>query len=284
MRAMGYAPKNTSQGALATMNHLKLASLLMSCIFFTPTAFAVDSLIDRKGIYLGAFGGWGELEATSLRQIGTVLLPGPLPDLPIDADGGTDSPNVAVGGVQLGYQWPAWNSASGWGVKPAVELEGLYLGEHSPEGEMPIRPRFLGTQYVSFDTKGYALLATALLTVETPWSQRFRPYAGFSAGTARLSLSNADSTNPSEPGINHFNSDPEAADNASARQFKLGLESNLSQHLSLFTEYRYLHIDKTRYTFGPTVYPGQHPPTESWDVRMGELKYKLFAAGFQYRF
>src|SRR3546814_7909204 len=38
---------------------------------------------------------------------------------------------------------------SKWGLKPAAELEGIYLGKHSPTGTMPVRPRFLGTQYVT---------------------------------------------------------------------------------------------------------------------------------------
>lgn len=267
------------------MIHFKIISLLTLCVCYTGTALAADMHGDSKGIYLGAFGGLGTLESTSLRQIGTVILPGALPHLPVDADGSTDKPSVSLGGVQLGYEWSGWHSAeSGWGLKPAIELEGLYLGKHSPEGVMPIQPQFLGTQYLSFDTKGYALLTTAMLTVATPWSQRFLPYAAASTGPARVSLSNADSANPSEPGINHFNSDPDASDTASALQFKLGIESKLSRDLLLFTEYRYLNIDSTRYTFGPTVYPGQHPPTDSWDVRLGKLKYNLFVAGLQYQF
>ena len=267
------------------MIHLKIISLLVLCVCCTGTALAADMNDDSEGIYFGAFGGLGALESTSLRQIGTVILPGKLPDLPIDADGSTDKPNVSLGGVQIGYEWSDWHSTeSGWGLKLAFEFEGLYLGKHSPEGVMPIEPQYLGTQYLSFDTKGYALLATAMLTVTTPWSQRFLPYAAASTGMARVSLSNADSANPSEPGINHFNSDPNASDTASALQFKLGIKSKLSRNLILFTEYRYLSIDSTRYTFGPTVYPEEHPPTDDWDVRMGKLNYNLFVAGLQYRF
>ena len=234
---------------------------------------------------MGAWGGLGSLDSTSLRQVGAVILPKPLPNLPVDADGDTDKPRVALGGVQFGYQWPGWYSAtSGWGLLPAFELEGLYLGTHTPEGEMPIQPQFLGTQYVTLHMKGYALLANILLAVETPYSQRVFPYAGVGMGTARVSITDSESANPSEPGINHFNSDPDAADSATTWQLRLGVKGNLTRYWSLFAEYRYLHIDDTRYTFGSTVYPGQHPPTDSWDVRLGKLEYNLFVAGLQYRF
>lgn len=267
------------------MTYLKPVSLLAFCLCYAGTTLAADTASDQNGVYLGALGGLGTLDSTSLRQIGTVISPHPLPDLPIDADGDTDSPHVSLGGVQLGYEWAGWRSAtSGWGLKPAAEFEGLYLGEHSPEGEMPIQPTALGTQYVTLHTKGYALLANLVLTVETPYSQRLFPYAGVGAGMARVSISDADSANPSEPGINHFNSDPDASDSAFALQFRLGLKGKLTRHVFLFTEYRYLNIDATRYTFGATDYPGQHPPTDSWDVRLGRLEYNLFVAGLQYRF
>ena len=268
------------------MSFFKAVPLLTLCLCQAGMVLAEDTHGNQQGIYLGAFGGLGKLDSTSLRQTGAVILPAPLPQLPIDADGSTDSPSASLGGVQLGYQWSGWqhSARSGWGLNLAVEFEGLYLGEHSPEGEMPIQPRILGTQYVSFDAKGYALLAGVVLAVETPWSQRFVPYAGVSAGTARISLSDADSANPSEPGINHFNSDPDASDRASALQFKLGVESKLTDQLFLFTEYRYLKVDATRYRFGATVYPGEHLPTEPWDVRLGDLEYNLFVAGLKYQF
>ena len=268
------------------MVSLRLVLSLAFCFCCAAgTALAAETGDTENGIYLGALGGLGTLDSTSLRQIGTVKLPHPLPDLPIDADGSTDRPDVALGGVQLGYQWAGWHSsASGWGLLPAIELEGLYLGTHTPEGEMPIQPKFLGTQYVTLHMKGYVLLANVLLTVRTPYSQRFFPYAGAGAGTARVAITDSDSANPSEPGINHFNSDPDASDSALAWQFRLGVKGNLTRRWSLFAEYRYLNIDNTRYTFGPTDYPGQHPPTDSWDVRLGELEYNLFVAGAQYRF
>lgn len=249
-----------------------------------PPAWAADES-HAGGLYLGAFGGLGTPHSTSLQQLGTVYLPRPLPDLPIDAKGNTDKPNLALGGLQLGYEWDAIRgSQSGWGFRPAAELEGLYLGKHTPKGTMPVDPAFLGTQYVTIPMKGYLLMANAVVTLETPYSRRFFPYAGIGVGAARLSISGSDSANPSEPGINHFNSGSSASDTAFAYQLRLGIKGQLSRQLSIFTEYRYLDIAGTRYEFGRTNYPGEHPPTDSWDVRLGGLNYDLLIVGLQYRF
>lgn len=242
---------------------------------------------NEPGWYVGAFGGLGAVTSTSLQQRGAVFLRPPrrLPVLPINADGSTESStDVALGGVQVGYEWNRWRLGSDWGLQPGVELEGFYIGKHSPVGEMPVRPRFLGTQYVTVPTTAGVFLANAVFTLQTPYSDRVFPYAGVGVGVAFVSIKGSDSANPSEPGINHFNSDSNASDTAFAMQLKVGLKGRISQRLSLFTEYRYLSIDSTRYTFGSTDYPGLHLPTTSWHVDMGRQQYNLFVAGLQYKF
>lgn len=57
-------------------------------------------------------------------------------------------------------------------------------------------------------------------TIETPYSNKVFPYIGVGAGVAFVSIKGLDSANPSEPGINHFNSDPDASDSAFAMQLK----------------------------------------------------------------
>mgnify|MGYP002623007135 CR=1 FL=1 len=99
-----------------------------------------------------------------------------------------------------------------------------------------------------------------------------------------MSIRNADSYNPMEPGINHFNSDPDSSDTAFAAQFRAGVKSSINKNLSLFAEYRFLTIDSTRYRFGKTDYPGLHLPTTPWHVNPGRQKYNLFVAGLQHRF
>lgn len=239
---------------------------------------------DRQGAYVGLFGGAGAATATSLQQKGAVLFE--RGHLPINAQGSTgSSTSVAVGGIQVGYEWSRWGvDRSRWSLKPAAELEAIYIGKHSPTGNMPIRPRFLGTQYVDIPMTAGVLLANAVFTVQTPYSNRIFPYVGVGAGVAFTSIKGSDSANPSEPGINHFNSDPDASDSSFAVQLKAGVKGEISKKLTLFAEYRYLSIDATSYTFGPTDYPGVHHPTRSWEVNLGRQQYNLFITGLQYKF
>jgi len=102
------------------------------------------------------------------------------------------------------------------------------------------------------------------------------------AGVARLSIQGANSTNPSEPGINHFDSGSDASATAFAMQFKAGVKGEVARNLLLFAEYRHLSLNPTRYTFGETLPP--HLPTDSWTVSLGRQSYNLFAADLQLRF
>lgn len=103
---------------------------------------------------------------------------------------------------------------------------------------MPINPGVLGTQYVALPMTVGVALANAVFTVQTPWSSKIFPYLGVGAGVARLSIQGANSTNPSEPGINHFDSGPDASATAFALQFKAGVKGEVAKNLLLFAEYR----------------------------------------------
>lgn len=270
---------------------IRIPSLLSSALFalaiVLPAGAAAQQASNNQGMYIGVFGGLGAATATSLQQRGAVVLPpdAPVPLLPINAQGSTSSStSVALGGAQLGYEWNRLNLGSNWALRPAIEAEGIYIGKHSPTGEMPVMPRFLGMQYVTVPTTVGVFLANAVFTFETPYSKRILPYVGVGAGMAFVSIKGADSANPSEPGINHFNSDPDASDSAFAMQIKAGLKGEISKNVTLFAEYRRLSINSTSYKFGATDYPGVHLPTHTWKVDMGRQNYNLFVAGLQYKF
>ncbi len=258
-----------------------LFALLCACT--TGTSLAADTP-DASGPYLGLFGGGGSIASTSLRQQGGFYLPGPLGRrVAVDANGHAGSEHVAFGGIQAGYEWQRMNLGhADWGLKPAVELEGLYLGKRSLAGGLPIDPQVLGTQYVTLPMTTGVLLANAVFTLKTPYSNRVFPYLGAGIGLARVSIKGADSANPNEPGINHFDSNPNASDSAFAWQLKAGVKGEVNKHVSLFAEYRYLSIHATQYTFGETLPP--HLPTDPWDVSLGRQGYNLFAVGLQYKF
>jgi hypothetical protein len=186
----------------------------------------------------------------------------------VDAQGKTGGEPVGVLGLQAGYEWKRQTfGPSEWALKPAAELEGLYIGQQSPVGDMPITPSVLGTQYVTLPMTVGVVLANAVLTVQTPWSSKILPYLGVGAGVARVSIQGANSTNPSEPGINHFDSSPDASATAFAMQFKVGVKGEVARNLLLFAEYRHLSLNPTQYTFGETLPP--HLPTDSWTVSLG---------------
>ena len=265
----------------------KLSSFLfiVFCSFGASSSLAADAP-DKAGAYIGVFAGYGAAGSASLQQKGGVYDPAPdLKFLPINARGDTGSKSLALAGVQAGYEWAGWKFGhSKWGLKPAAELEGIYLGKHSPIGTMPIIPRFLGTQYVTIPMTAGVFLANAVFTLQTPYSSKVFPYLGVGAGVAHISIKGSDSANPSEPGINHFNSNPDASDSAFAMQLKAGLKADVDTNLSLFAEYRYLSIYSTSYTFGSTNYPGVHQPTAPWHVNLGRQNYNLFVAGLRYKF
>lgn len=265
------------------MHKSLFVSILLAVSVVAP-AQAQEATTRSPGFYAGVFGGAGAAIAHSLQQRGAVHVNERF-SLPINAKGSTEnSTSVGLGGLQFGHEWDAMSLGDSLKVRPALELEAVYIGKHSPTGVMPVIPRALGTQYVTVPLKAGLILANAVFTFDTPWSDRLFPYLGLGAGAARISIRGADSFNPMEPGINHFNSDPDASDTAFAMQLRAGFKIQVSRQLQLFTEYRHLTIAPTRYTFGATDYPGLHLPTADWRVDLGRRKYNLFVAGLQYRF
>lgn len=255
------------------------------CSIVTSYCAAADSPESDAGFYVGVFGGFGSSSSSDLRQQGSVYLTPPLPNLPVDANGSTDGSNgIAIAGIQIGYQWDQWEIAPGWGLQPAVELEGIYIGKHSPMGTMPVHPSFLGVQYVTIPMTTGVVLPNFVLTLRTPYSDKIFPYVGLGVGAAFVSINGSDSANPSEPGINHFNSDPDASDFAFSWQVKAGLKAEILEDTYLFLEYRYLSIESTSYTFGETDYPGAHQPTTKWNVNLGRQEFNLIIIGLQYKF
>jgi hypothetical protein len=110
---------------------------------------------ERAGFYVGLFGGAGTASSMSVRQEGGFYLPGPLNTrVGVDAQGKTGGEPVGVLGLQAGYEGKrqAFGQSEG-ALKPAAELEGIYIGQQSPVGDMPIKPGVLGTQYVTLPVR-----------------------------------------------------------------------------------------------------------------------------------
>src|SRR5690606_16235624 len=104
-----------------------LAAVLLGLSWGSAPAGATQAAQEDPGFYAGVFGGLGAALGTSLRQRGTVYLPHPLPNLPIDANGSTgSSTRVGVGGIQFGHEWGRLSTGTRWGLRPAAELEAIY--------------------------------------------------------------------------------------------------------------------------------------------------------------
>jgi opacity protein-like surface antigen len=261
-----------------------LAFFLGASLVLTNVSSAAD-ISHTRGIYIGVFGGVGILDETNMQQVGTVITSDiRITGINVDGRGSAESVVAPIAGVQFGYEFKQWDvSTSRWSVGVAAEIEGLYLAAE-PEGVLDIDPYLLGTQYVSLPLNVGAVLVSAVLNLRTPLSEAVTPYAGVGAGYGAVSIRGSNSTNPSEPGINHFNSEPDASSGGLALQAKIGVRGEVANNWSVFTEFRHIYIASTDYTFGQTDYPGEHLPTTEWSVNLGQQNYSVWVFGMGYHF
>lgn len=194
------------------------------------------------GAYVGLLEGGGRLGPTDLTQAGTAFrAPGPLS---VRAAGDTNAGGAFLIGVQGGYEWSRWVVGGGggkWGARPAVEVEGYFL-RSSAIGTL-VNPTEVipgHTFDVTLPMRSSVFVVSSLWVLKTPRPERVRAYAALGVGAARVSAKGADSAqiNPAEPGINHFNSDPDERDSTFAVQPKAGAAITLTRRFALTTEYR----------------------------------------------
>jgi hypothetical protein len=236
-----------------------------------------------RGLYLGAFGGGGVSDNDDLAQRGTAFSSGG--PISVNAVGNANADTATIGGLHVGYEWPEWRlgkEGSGWGLLPAAELEGYYLGS-TQSGQLTSNDTINRRFNVSLPMDMGVFLTNAVLNFHTPY--KVHPYIGGGAGAAFVSISGADSlqVNTPEPGINHFNSNPNASSWSFAAQAKTGFRAEIDERWSLFAEYRFLYIAPTEYTFGATEY-STHIPTTQWNVHFGGMFYNIAVAGLGYSF
>ena len=270
---------------------ISILSLTLGCadaIGETVTHPSLSPMINH--IYVGIFGGGGYANSRNFRQQGTdfyeISEGGPLL---INAQGSADRNSSGVGGVHLGYKGPEWfpsKERSQWSIVPAAELEGYYLGVTSTGHLLNPTTRFAEHMFVdSFPINTGIFLANAVFTLNPYYMNRIHPYVGVGLGTAIVSISGANSAqvNPAEPGINYFNSNPNASDWTIAAQAKTGIQFDAADHWKVFAEYRYLYLAPTEYSFGSTQYSTQ-VPTSNWTVNFASLCGVLGSVGIEYKF
>ena len=244
------------------------------------------------GFYLGAFGGGGESTNNHASQRGVAFFPpaagGPLS---VNARGDIDG-GAGFGGLDIGYEWQEMRVYTplvnlGWDLIPALELEGYYLRTTQSGQLFNPTPRLPEHDFKdTFPINTGVILIDPVVAFPLPFVGNIvYPYIGIGVGAAVLSINGADSAQlkPAEPGINHFNSNPDASDWTFAAQGKAGLRFNLTCNFRLLAEYRFLYLASTDYTFGNTVYP-THVPTSKWKVDFRRTMFNMGALGLEYVF
>ncbi len=239
--------------------------------------------------YIGVFGGGGGATSDTLAQLGSAYYSstagGPLA---VNAFGNSSVSGAWLAGLNVGYQWSPIlfnKTQSNWTLSPAIEIEGYDVGNTITAVELNNETARLTEHdfHAGYPMNTGVFLVNGLLSLNHSLFNTVHPYLGVGAGTAMISITNAhsDQTAPAEPGINHYNSDPNASTVAFAVQPKIGLHFDINQHGSIFVEYRFLYISPTDYTFGSTVYPS-HVATSSWNVKMGAMLYNFGTVGIRF--
>ncbi|MBL7481082.1 outer membrane protein [Legionella bononiensis] len=259
---------------------------MISLAFYCSNAVGgtMGTIRAENGIYLGLFGGGGYSANEGITQQGVALYPdrigGPFD---VQANGADSNPAGIVGG-HIGYEWAERSFGSG-SLIPAAEFEGLYLRNDQSADLFHPNNRVIGHTFeVTFPMDMGMFLTNAVLSYKSSRLGGFQPYIAGGVGAVRIFISDAVSTQviPPEPGINHFNSDPNAADWTFAAQAKIGLKYIISEHWRVFGEYRLIHIANSDYLFGSTQYPN-HAPTTPWNVHFSNMDYNTGQLGIQYR-
>ena len=250
---------------------------------FKETKAPAEAYPNNRGFYTGVFAGGAVSDNDEIVQSGTAFI---IPPLDVRATGAAKSNTGFMVGLNVGYEWPGWRLGGDprWALLPALEFEGYYLSADQTgflNNPTPRIPEHLFDFRAPMDIG--VLMPNLVLTLHTPY--RVHPYIGGGVGAAIVSNVGASSIQlaPSEPGINHFNSNPDASDWGFAATARAGLRFDITRHLYFFAEYKFLTIGTTNYTFGSTVFP-THPRTSPWSVHYGDMFEHMGVGGIGFAF
>jgi hypothetical protein len=239
-----------------------------------------------KGYYVGFFGGGGGSNDFQVTQRGTALYPasvgGPLP---VQAKGSVENKSMGLVGAHVGYEFSN-TSIYNWNFTQAVEIEGYYVSTKK-EG-MLINFDVTG-RLAEHDFKDKFPINMGVMLLNWIWAsnqKRFwniSPYIGIGVGASVMSIHHANSAqiSPPEPGINHFNSNPNDTDWTFAVQGKAGVRFPFFKYLRFFAEYRFLYQTSSDFTFGSVKYP-THVPSLKWRVHFDGICNNMFALGLDF--
>ncbi len=238
-------------------------------------------------IYLGNYLGYGMVASGDLRQRGQAFDEEDMA-FSVDAVGASRSGQVLSAGLNVGYEWPAFQIGQGRGqrlLRPALEAEIFYL-THSRKGRLDNQAP--GTPSHAFDSRVSmnigALLVNGVWTLNAA-TDSFQPYFGVGIGTAFITASGLDSAQLSqtERVINFFNPRLNASSNGLAMLGKAGFRGALSDNMEYFAEYRFVQIASTDYRFGPALFINQ-TDSAPWRIDVSPMRYHLGLLGIRFKF
>ncbi|MDD2676787.1 MAG: hypothetical protein PHP75_04895 [Methylacidiphilaceae bacterium] len=206
----------------------------------TPAPSAKEALGPKTGLYFGIFGG---------AAFGMSNGVGALDSPPLFSAGGRAAVGTAaVGGIQVGYNFRsiALDSAKSYWLQPAAQFEAFYLGQATESGSLTGgvvgKPGISAYQFGSNLNMGL-FLVDGVAKFVTPIG--LVPYIGGGVGGAYLASSG---TSFGPGGVDLFTTGS-YAQGAFAGQGLVGLQYNLSEHWSLFAEYKILYIKETQFSY-----------------------------------
>lgn len=291
----------------------------LSVISLSVSAGTMDigtSQLMSSKVYLGGFGGvvgtdrlHTNQSAVAYRFIGQ-LFPGQTTstdenyDLYVNVTGTSKTNTGGIAGLHIGYLLNELNFGSNQqlNIAPRLELEGYYLGTKMsgaltnpvlepavlrPEGTVSPTHSISAYQHIfvdNFNLNMGVLMFNTIFDLRTSLSSKYIPYAGAGIGFVfnTLSGANSDQTMPYNENVNHFNTNTKATSSIFSGQTRVGMRTQVSDHLSLFAEYRYLYASPSSYTLGNTYYPGYHPDTSKWNVSLGSMNFQTGVFGIDY--
>ncbi|WP_142524243.1 outer membrane protein, partial [Methylacidimicrobium cyclopophantes] len=211
----------------------------------TPAPSAKEALGPKTGLYFGIFGG-----AAFGMSNGVSALDSP----PLFSAGGRATPGTAaVGGVQVGYNFRgiALDSSKSYWLQPAAQFEAFYIGQATESGSLSGGvsgvPGVSTYQFGSNLNMG-VFLVDGVAKFVTPIG--LVPYLGGGIGGAYLASSGTSFLAPSGADLLSSGS---YSQGAFAGQGLVGLQYNLSEHWSIFAEYKILYIKETQFSYGMTT-------------------------------
>jgi outer membrane protein W len=178
----------------------------------------------------------------------------------------------AVGGIKAGYNFNSFAVGNMWGLRlqPAVEAEALYIGDNNNSATglfgAPLNEKF-STNSGDFFLNGILRFKNESIVT---------PYIGAGVGLQYITTTGQLSVPSGGPGgvVNNLNT----SDVDFAGQALFGLDVSVCQHISVFTEYKF--IDAIGTDGKSTNFPGGI----TYRFKPDQVEQNLITAGVKYTF